>query len=134
MEIHNEDKSTLNKEVERLNSFPSPKRHEQALRYLKNKGAHDYEIIAAALSLLEKHGSLYPGALARHEKDWLFFSRMPGTMEEKHAFLKSKRFKEGKEVEVKEPEIIILWLQELSKRKHHPISPYYWLEMKKRWR
>ena len=92
MEIHNEDKATLGKEVDRLNSFSSAKRQEQALRYLKNKGAHDYEVIAAALSLLEKHGNLYPGALAKYEKDWLFFSRMPGSMEEKQAFLREKRF------------------------------------------
>lgn len=92
MEIHNEDKSTLGKEVDRLNSFASPKRHEQALRYLKNAGSHDYEIIAAALSLLEKHGNLYPGVLAKYEKDWLFYARMPGTMEEKKKFLQSKRF------------------------------------------
>lgn len=134
MEIHNEDKATLGKEVDRLNSFSSPKRHEQALRYLKNAGSHDYEIIAAALSLLEKHGNLYPGVLAKYEKDWLFYARMPGTMEEKKKFLQSKRFgPDGKEREVKEPEIIMLWLQELSKRAHHPISPYYWLEVKKRW-
>ncbi len=92
MEIHNEDKATLGKEVDRLNSFSSPKRHEQALRYLKNEGSHDYEIIAAALSLLEKHGNLYPGVLAKYEKDWLFYARMPGTMEEKKKFLQSKRF------------------------------------------
>lgn len=92
MEIHNEDKATLGKEVDRLNSFSSAKRQEQALRYLKNKGSHDYEVIAAALSLLEKHGNLYPGLLAKHEKDWLFFSRMPGSMEEKQAFLREKRF------------------------------------------
>lgn len=60
MQIHSDDKATLGKEVERLNAFSSPKRHEQALRYLKDKGSHDYEIIAAALSLLEKHGNLYP--------------------------------------------------------------------------
>lgn len=136
MEIHNEDKATLGKEVDRLNSFSSAKRQEQALRYLKNKGSHDYEIIAAALSLLEKHGNLYPGALTKHEKDWLFFSRMPGSMEAKRAFLKEKRFgPDGKEREVKEPEIIMLWLQKLSgPSEHHPISPYYWLEVKKRWR
>lgn len=136
MEIHNEDKSTLGKEVDRLNSFSSPKRHEQALRYLKDKGAHDYEIIAAALSLLEKHGSLYPGILAKHEKDWFFFSRMPGSAEAKKKFLQEKRFgPDGKEREVKEPEIIMLWLQKLSgPDEHHPISPYYWLEVKKRWK
>ena len=135
MEIHNEDKSTLGKEVDRLNSFSSPKRHEQALRYLKDEGARDYEIIAATLSLLEKHGNLYPGVLAKYEKDWLFYARMPGSAREKEEFLRKKRVNpDGTEREVKEPEIIMLWLMELSKKEHHPLSPYYWLEVKKKWK
>lgn len=60
---------------------------------------------------------------------------MPGSAKEKEDFLRGKRFtKDGKEKEVKEPEIIMLWLMELSKRDKHPLSPYYWLEVKKKWK
>lgn len=134
MQIHSEDKSAMEKEVDRLNKFPSPKRHEQVLKYLLNKGSHDYEIIAGMLSLLEKHGSMYPGPLGKYENDWLFFSRMPGDAGEKEKFLQGLRVGDnGEKKEIKEADAIMFWLREKSKAHHHPVNPHYWLQVKRLW-
>ena len=64
-----------------VKDFPSstPERHKEILSILLNHGSHDYDIQAATLSMLKKHGTLYAGALKKYEGSYLFFERLSGT-------------------------------------------------------
>jgi hypothetical protein len=77
-QVHTGNRELMEKAVK---DFPSstPERHKEILHILENHGSHDYEVQAATLSMLKKHGNLYAGALKKYEGSYLFFERLSGT-------------------------------------------------------
>ncbi len=68
----------MDKMVEDLGKMPTRERQKEVERILRNKGSHDYEIQAAVLAMLKKHGRLYVGLLQKYEGSFIFFERITG--------------------------------------------------------
>lgn len=131
--VNNANKKKVEELLGTLNGFPSPKRHEQVLSYLENGGTHEYELIAGILSLLEKHGNLYPGKLKEFEGQFRFFRHraIPGSAKAKDAFIRDWKQKNPGKPCI-EQEIIFEWLKFCSGKE--AINPLYWNMVKKNWR
>lgn len=72
----NEEKKIIEDRLDTLGKMPSPNRQESILASLLNNGTHDYDHWTNALSMIEKHGTLYAGKLQHLEGSWIFFKRI----------------------------------------------------------
>ena len=61
--VHGSNKKLMTEIIDAFKGMPSKERHEEVKHILENKGSHDYEIHAAAIAMLQKHGTLYVGKL-----------------------------------------------------------------------
>jgi len=59
--------------VDELKNMSGPDRQEEVMHILSNKGSHDYEIQAATMAMLQKHGTLYVGNLKVWQGSFIFF-------------------------------------------------------------
>ena len=59
--VHGKSKELMEEMVKDLSGLPSGERQEEVKHILLNKGSHGYEIQAAILAMLKKHGNLYVG-------------------------------------------------------------------------
>ena len=58
--------------------MPSKERFKEVEHILLNKGSHDYEIHAATIAMLQKHGNLYAGEMKKFQGSFLYFERLAG--------------------------------------------------------
>lgn len=79
-QIQNDNKKLMEEELTKMGSINPPgKRHKYLLATLQNKGAPSYHLQAAAICMLQKHGTLYAGdVLKEYEGTWLFYKRLRG--------------------------------------------------------
>lgn len=77
--VHGTTRELMEQMVKELSGLPSGERHKEVQHILNNKGSHDYEVQAAILSMLKKHGTLYVGALKPMEGSFAYFERLSGT-------------------------------------------------------
>lgn len=78
-QVHGSTRELMEKMVKELTTLPAGERQTEVRHILENKGSHDYEIQAAILSMLKKHGTLYPGSLKPLEGSFAYFERLSGT-------------------------------------------------------
>lgn len=78
-QVHGSTRELMEKMVKELTTLPAGERQTEVKHILENKGSHDYEIQAAILSMLKKHGTLYPGSLKPLEGSFAYFERLSGT-------------------------------------------------------
>lgn len=63
--VHGKTKELMEEMIKDLSGLPSGERQDNVLLILKNHGSHDYEIQAAIIAMLKKHGNLYVGKKLR---------------------------------------------------------------------
>lgn len=77
--VHGSTRELMEKMVKDFTSLPAGERQTEVKHILENKGSHDYEVQAAILSMLKKHGTLYTGSLRPLEGSFIYFERLSGT-------------------------------------------------------
>lgn len=78
--VHGKTKELMEGMIKDLSALPSGERQTEVYNILRNHGSHDYEIQAAIIAMLKKHGNLYVGGpLKGLEGSFLFFERLSGT-------------------------------------------------------
>jgi hypothetical protein len=69
----------MEQSVKDLSVLSAGDRQKEVREVLDNHGSHDYEIQAAILAMLKKHGTLYPGTLRDLDGSFAYFERLSGT-------------------------------------------------------
>lgn len=77
--VHGKTKELMEEMIKDLSGLPSGERQVEVKHILENKGSHDYEIQAAIITMLKKHGTLYVGKLGLLEGSFIYFERLSGT-------------------------------------------------------
>lgn len=60
--VHGKTKELMEEMIKDLSGLPSGERQTEVKHILENHGSHDYEIQAAIIAMLKKHGNLYVGS------------------------------------------------------------------------
>lgn len=135
-QVHGGTRELMEKMVKELSSLPSAERQTEVKHILENKGSHDYEIQAAILSMLKKHGNLYVGSLKSLEGSFAYFERLSGTKygpNNEHVQRALKACKE-KGILFREEFLIENYLQHVGGEKGgYQVDWNLWLEVKKSW-
>lgn len=76
--VYGNTRELMDKMVKDLSDMPAKERQKEVIHILKNKGSHDYEVQAAVLAMLQKHGRLYVWLLQEYEGSHIFFERITG--------------------------------------------------------
>lgn len=76
--VYGNTRELMDKMVKDLSDMPAWERQKEVIHILENKGSHDYEVQAAVLAMLQKHGRLYVWALQKYEGSFIFFERITG--------------------------------------------------------
>lgn len=74
--VENDEIKLVDDRVKELSDMSSPARQESIRESLLNDGTHDYEHWANAITMLEKHGTLYVGKLKDLEGTFIYLKRI----------------------------------------------------------
>ncbi len=77
-QIQNDNKKLMEEELEKMGKMNPPKiRHKYIFAMLQDKGSPPYHLQAAAICMLQKHGTLYAGDYLKElEGTWFFYKRL----------------------------------------------------------
>jgi hypothetical protein len=76
--VYSGNKKLMQEMVDELKAMSGPDRQAEVMHILQTKGSHDYEIQAATIAMLQKHGALYVGKLRKWEGSFIYFERISG--------------------------------------------------------
>ncbi len=76
--VYSGNKKLMQETIDKLKEMSGADRQKNVMAILSNHGSHDYEIQAATIAMLQKHGALYVGKLKPWERSFIYFERISG--------------------------------------------------------
>ncbi|NDK19480.1 hypothetical protein GW819_01425 [Candidatus Gracilibacteria bacterium] len=114
--VHASNKKLTDELVDELGKLPTPMRHKRTRDILNNHGSHDYEIHAAMISMLKKHGGLYAGGLKDLEGTYAWYKALGGKPNDTF-MMKTKENLTRKNEPFREETLLREWLKHLGSEK-----------------
>lgn len=131
--VHTKNKKLMQEMVDELKNMSGPDRQEEVMHILSSKGSHDYEIQAATMAMLQKHGALYVGKLKIWERSFIYFERISGLKYSKNLEVVQKYMKRCDKMgePFTEEGLIIFYIK--AEGEQDKLDGTLWTEIAKAW-
>lgn len=133
--VHTNNKKMTDEMVTELNNLPTPLRHRRIRGIIMNHGSHDYEVHAAIISMLGKHGNLHAGGLKDLEGTYIWYTALGGKPNDRF-MMETKENLAKKNEPFREEALIREWLKyKSSKEWGYQVDGNLWVKgVKLPWR